>query len=445
MLIGGFLWAQVIGTLTSVLSTMSPATTDFKLTIAALNKYIHNNDLPETMSQRLRDYFFRTRHLWDSNESAKVLRKLSPRMQGEVLMQVNRTWLRGVPWLEHEDTAFLAELILGMHPAVFAPQELIEFSALFVVSTGVALCGGRIVRMNATFGDDMLLASPALRAREMVRSLTYLEVYYMDRDQVWHAAEGHYNTYRRLRRAVGFMALHRFVVLIAKAQRKLSLVQAIQRERVIVEGAKPNAKWKRALARQGTYAQFQTQMGTQGIREIGKLSREERVVAARERELNKLLFKVSQGKESSFKVSKGQGSASGSPAKADEAPASIDAWQPREGPPRSAEPLPSCQVAVSRSQATPGTSSSLSQAKMVESVQKPRRRRQLVAATGAPQDDLVKAVASIHALVKSLEEKFDSKTSRDEHQSASIRQAIVQLESAIARPSLVQGVEWLDA
>ena len=82
---------------------------------------------------------------------------------------------------------------------------------------------------------------------------------------------------------------------------------------------------------------------------------------------------------------------------------------------------------------------------MVESVQKPRRRRQLVAATGAPQDDLVKAVASIHALVKSLEEKFDSKTSRDEHQSASIRQAIVQLESAIARPSLVQGVEWLDA
>jgi hypothetical protein len=437
MLIGGFLWAQVIGVLTSALSTMSPGTTDFKLTIAALNKYIYNNDLPEHMSQRLRDYFFRTRHLWDSNQSSKVLRKLSPRMQGEVLMEVNQAWLKSVHWLAEEDTAFLAELILDMSPAVFAPQELIEFSALFVVTTGVALCGGRIVNLNATFGEDMLLSSPALRARETVRSLTYLEVYYTDRDRVWLIASRHHNTYRRLRRATGFMALHRFVVLVAKAQRKLKLVQAIQEQYSVVEGKKPTAKWKKALTRHKTYSEFQTQMGIKGIREIGKMTREQRVVAARERELNELLFKVSHKTGSSYAL--------GAPPTGGDinapAPAPADAWQPREGPPRSAASSQCHQTngTTNTTEAAADTSPALSQAKMVEDVQRPRRRRHLAVSMSAQQDDLVNAVASIHSMVKALDEKLDATAGKVERENAAIREAILQLKSAGVPTSSMQG------
>ena len=45
----------------------------FRLTMDSLNSYMQMNDLPQAMRQRLRDYFHRTRHLWDSSTTQKVL------------------------------------------------------------------------------------------------------------------------------------------------------------------------------------------------------------------------------------------------------------------------------------------------------------------------------------------------------------------------------------
>ena len=41
--------------------------------------------IPMPMQQRLRDYFFRTRHMWTADASNAVLAKLSPPLQGETL------------------------------------------------------------------------------------------------------------------------------------------------------------------------------------------------------------------------------------------------------------------------------------------------------------------------------------------------------------------------
>ena len=57
-------------------------------------------------------------------------------------LQVNQPWLQHVKWLVDEEVTFLADVILALTPAVFAPEESIQFPALFVMSAGVALCGG---------------------------------------------------------------------------------------------------------------------------------------------------------------------------------------------------------------------------------------------------------------------------------------------------------------
>ena len=81
---------------------------------------------------------------------------------------------------------------------------------------------------------------------------------------------------------------------------------------------------------------------------------------------------------------------------------------------------------------------------MVEGAQKPRRRRRL-GAMDAQQVDLVNAVASIHTLVKALDEKLESKISRDEQEIATIREAITKLHPTSPRLSSLQSVEGLQA
>ena len=67
MLSGAFVWSQVVATFCGVISTMSPGTTDFRLTLDSLNAYMSLHNLPGEMRQRLRDFFHRTRHLWQSS------------------------------------------------------------------------------------------------------------------------------------------------------------------------------------------------------------------------------------------------------------------------------------------------------------------------------------------------------------------------------------------
>ena len=221
MLSGAFVWSQVVATFCGIISTMSPGTTDFRLTLDSLNSYMSLHSLPDEMRQRLRDFFHRTRHLWQSNASHQVLMRMSPALQGEVLLHTNAKWLSNVPWLAHEDPRFLTQLILQLEPAVFAPSEVIRSTALHIVNSGVAIHGGNLIRHGGVWGSDMLIAAPHLRSRTLVRAITYVEVYYIERDKVLQIAQAFGETLERIRRRTRYLALQRSIVLIAKVSRSL--------------------------------------------------------------------------------------------------------------------------------------------------------------------------------------------------------------------------------
>lgn len=148
--------------------------------------------------------------------------RMSPALQGEVLLHTNAKWLSGVSWLAFEDPRFLTQLILQLQAAVFAPSEVIRSTALHIVNSGVAIHGGRLIRHGGVWGVDMLIAAPHLRSRTLVRAITYVEVYYIDRDTVLSIAAGFTDSLERIRRRTRYLALQRSVVLIAKVSRTLN-------------------------------------------------------------------------------------------------------------------------------------------------------------------------------------------------------------------------------
>ena len=168
-----------------------------------------------------RDYFHRTKHMWTSENTRGVLQKMSPALQAEVLLHVNAVWVRKVSWLKGGFPPFLAEILLALRPAVFAPKETIDSSALHIMHTGIAIFDGRLLRAGSVWGEDMLLASPLLRQRHTARAITYLEVYFIHRDFVLQIALNYVDTWRKLQRKIHFMALRRYIILISQTQRRM--------------------------------------------------------------------------------------------------------------------------------------------------------------------------------------------------------------------------------
>ena len=57
------------------------------------------------------------------------------------------------------------------------------------VHRGLALYGGRLLSHGKVWGEDMLLTAEHLRSQNCARALNYLEVYNIDREGVYDAAD----------------------------------------------------------------------------------------------------------------------------------------------------------------------------------------------------------------------------------------------------------------
>ena len=129
-----------------------------------LNRFMKGYELPLDMQLRLREYFQRTRHLQTSGANHHLLQKMSPKLQGEVLLHCNRAWLHRVTFLQDTDHEFIAGIVLKMAPMVFAPGDNVFGTALYVVHRGLGLFGGKLLKHGMVWGEDMLLEAPHLRS-----------------------------------------------------------------------------------------------------------------------------------------------------------------------------------------------------------------------------------------------------------------------------------------
>lgn len=101
MMMGGFLWGQVIGTFCGVIATFDPHGGEFRRNMDDLNVFMTNKNLPVDMRRRLREYFHQTKHLQMSKAQNHLYWMMSPSLQGEVAWAANRKWLERIPFLNY--------------------------------------------------------------------------------------------------------------------------------------------------------------------------------------------------------------------------------------------------------------------------------------------------------------------------------------------------------
>ena len=222
MLLCGVCWSQVLATMTQVLATMRPADTSFKVAMDDLNRFMKSYELPVDNQVRLREYFQRTKHLQISGANNSLLCKMSPKLQGEVLLHCNQSWIKRVGFLTGVDDEFVAALVLNLVPIVFAPSETIFGTSLYVVHRGLALFGGKMLKSGNVWGEDMLLEAAHLRSPFCARALNYPEVYMISRAEVFAIADHYPESKRKLRMYVCRVAFRRFFILMTREKKQLA-------------------------------------------------------------------------------------------------------------------------------------------------------------------------------------------------------------------------------
>ena len=208
MLSGAMLWGQVVATFCSVVSSLQATAMRFREQLDHLNDFMASEQLPVQLQWRLREFFFRTKHLHIATENTRLIQIMSPGLQAETLAMTSRRWLRNVRFLHGCDPEFIASFILSFKPTVFTPDDVVMpgYRELFVIHRGVALYGGKLlqvrrntrhtrapsiadpdelfddarlrplfVQAGSVWGEDVLLECEALRSRNCAKALTYLE------------------------------------------------------------------------------------------------------------------------------------------------------------------------------------------------------------------------------------------------------------------------------
>ena len=96
IIFGSGLWGYVIGTFCGTIANLSPATSEFRRNMDDLNAYMVTHAVDWSLRVRLREYFFRTRHIHDSESQQRLLLLMSPKLQSELVLAVHQKWIRNV-------------------------------------------------------------------------------------------------------------------------------------------------------------------------------------------------------------------------------------------------------------------------------------------------------------------------------------------------------------
>ena len=232
MLIGGLMWGYVIATFAGLLATMSPATTEFRVTLDNLNKFFsrHNGRIDGDMEQRLRDYFERTHYLSTVSSDADIMAKMPISLQGELLTKVHGHWLERVPFLYHPETRswnFVADLISRLKARIYPPSDSIRGARLYVVHRGTAVFSGRSLTTGMVWGSDCLLSAAYLRSRNSARAAGFLETFTISRNPLIEVIERNPETHRYARRFVLSLTMRRMMLLALKAKRQKDMVSEL--------------------------------------------------------------------------------------------------------------------------------------------------------------------------------------------------------------------------
>ena len=217
MLFTSLIWAQVIGTFCGVIATFNPEQNAFQAKMDQLNRFMKREAIPSEMRQRLREYFFQSKHLRLAEMQQSLVEEMAPNLKREVLWRTNKAWLQRIWFLQEAPRSFMIELAMKLRAKVFCPGDSPARGYMYIVHRGIALYQARLITKGNVFGEDIILSSRHLRSTAQARAMNYLETYFTSRPTLLELAERYPTTASKIRRFAVMLALRREILSIAKA------------------------------------------------------------------------------------------------------------------------------------------------------------------------------------------------------------------------------------
>ena len=216
MLLGSMLWAQVLATFVSLLSTMNIEVVEFRQMMDSLNSFMSRHRMPHEMRRRLREYFHQTQHLRIAARQKELIDFMSPSLQSEVAWTCNKQWLQRIWFLNEAPVKFLVSLAKSLTAFVFAPGELAPLGYMYIINRGLALYAGKLLGAGKVWGSDVILRSEYLRYAYCARAMNYLEVFAINREDLEIVSDRFPAMARIIRREAVRLATRRAFILEAK-------------------------------------------------------------------------------------------------------------------------------------------------------------------------------------------------------------------------------------
>jgi len=216
------MWAYVIGSVCTIVSTLQPHEMHFKRTMDDLNWLLADRKMPTPMCKRLRRYFHEAREMSKQRVEETVIDQMSPTLQGEFAMFLHQRWIKKVWYLSDMNREIIIWAARNLSLMIYAPhEEIIEERTLFIVRRGVCAHRGRILTCGDIWGEDMLLSNDVLRDKNKARSLSYLSVLRLGIADLFDIVVSFPEAKARLRWAQVRIATQRGVVLVAQTLEKI--------------------------------------------------------------------------------------------------------------------------------------------------------------------------------------------------------------------------------
>jgi hypothetical protein len=139
----------------------------------ARNRLLSEHRVPSEWRQRAREYFFHAKQLRTVEAQRELLQRMSPLLRGEMALRMKEKALRSIPYLKEVEPQFLVSLALGFEAVVYAPTEVAPSGYLYILYSGIALCGGKVCRSGDTWGSDEVMSN-AKQVRAI--AITYVQL-----------------------------------------------------------------------------------------------------------------------------------------------------------------------------------------------------------------------------------------------------------------------------
>ena len=181
LLIGSFMWAYIIGSACSILTSISMEKAEHQQTMDHLNNFLKAKNMPLDFRIELRQFFTQRNILQVSRREQELVKAMSPALKGKAVSR-RSAWLFDVPYLNNANILLITKIEAELNNQIYPPLEQVEWTdALTTVSQGLAARCGKIYRKGCFWGEDFILSSPNLKIRRPANTLTYTELLTLNR------------------------------------------------------------------------------------------------------------------------------------------------------------------------------------------------------------------------------------------------------------------------